>query len=53
MRCSRARPRRVREEEETGDYPALDTSEFEPAIVGQSEEVWLDQQQCQDFDWGD
>ena len=42
-----------REEEETGDYPALDTSEFEPAIVGQSEEVWLDQQQCQDFDWGD
>ena len=23
-----------REEEETGDYPALDTSEFEPAIVG-------------------
>ena len=42
-----------REEEETGDYPALDAAEFEPAIVGQSEEVWLDSQQCQDFDWGD
>ena len=43
-----------REEEETGEHPAI-TLEWPVAAntVGEVEEAWLDQQQCQDFDWGD
>ena len=46
-----------REEEETGEFPAI-LMEW-PAVGvgvaegGNAEEAWLDQQQCQDFDWGD
>lgn len=46
-----------REEEETGDYPAI-VAEWAPVAVGVSaapatDEAWLERQRCQDFDWGD
>jgi hypothetical protein len=42
-----------REEEETGEHPAISLEWPAANAVGEVEEAWLDQQQCQDFDWGD
>ena len=42
------------EEEETGEHPAV-TLDWPAAATGedQLDEVWLDRQQCSDFNWGD
>jgi hypothetical protein len=42
-----------REEEETGEYPAIMLEWPGASSEGDVEEAWLDRQQCQDFDWGD
>lgn len=45
-----------REEEETGDYPAIVADWTPVGVAGSSataDEAWLDSQRCQDFDWGD
>jgi hypothetical protein len=42
-----------REEEETGEHPAIALEWAGATVGGDAEEAWLDQQQCQDFDWGD
>jgi hypothetical protein len=42
-----------REEEETGEFPAIVREWPGTATGGDDEEAWLDQQRCQDFDWGD
>ena len=42
-----------REEEETGEHPAISLEWPVANTVGEVEEAWLDQQQCHDFDWGD
>jgi hypothetical protein len=42
-----------REEEETGEYPAIMLEWPGKTSEGEVEEAWLDHQRCQDFDWGD
>jgi hypothetical protein len=42
-----------REEEETGEFPAIMLEWPGQGADGEVEEAWLDRQQCQDFDWGD
>ena len=42
-----------REEEETGEHPAVALEWPGDGFEGQAEEAWLDRQQCTDFNWGD
>jgi hypothetical protein len=42
-----------REEEETGEHPAIGLEWPGASSEGEVEEAWLDRQQCSDFDWGD
>jgi hypothetical protein len=42
-----------REEEETGEHPAIMLEWPGASAEGEVEEAWLDRQQCHDFDWGD
>ena len=40
------------EEQETGEHPAIALEWPAEATDGESEEAWLDRQQCSDFNWG-
>jgi hypothetical protein len=42
-----------REEEETGEHPAVALEWPGVGFEGEAEEAWLDRQQCTDFNWGD
>ena len=42
-----------REEEETGEHPAVALEWPGAGFEGEAEEAWLDRQQCTDFNWGD
>ena len=42
-----------REEEETGEIPAIMMEWPGASAEGDVEEAWLDRQACQDFNWGD
>ena len=42
-----------REEEETGEHPAIALEWPGATEDGELEEAWLDRQQCADFNWGD
>ena len=42
-----------REEEETGEHPAITLEWSGASQEGELEDVWLDRQQCAEFNWGD
>jgi hypothetical protein len=42
-----------REEEETGEHPAVALEWPVAGFEGEADEAWLDRQQCTDFNWGD